>query len=496
LHAYAEHLSDGMPDRDVLVALGARARTSVLWDGESWRLWTGALLHRDRVHLAFNVVVFVAVGGALESIYTRTGVLAVVAWGALCSALLSLNVGPQVTVGLSGVVFAALGACVGFGARFRDVLRRPYQTWFGVAALAYALFALWTSARAPEVDHAGHLGGLLGGLVVGLLLPPRRWRLPFQAWWADPGVLVVGVLASLAVAVGLGLRAQAEPLLQPTRVGAYGVVLPVPQGFAPTRDAFGWSAYDNGLDAQVALGCSRADVAWPRNSSRRGPAEALARDELAREAKLRDVTEFAYDRPRWTQVGEAAGNPWPAQEVSLRYSLPHQDVEARLLVFERGLFRCGLSLATRKGVGPRRDALLERVRAGLTLVPTDELVHARTVVSRDPSGMMAQLDLGLAALHAGDATEARTSLARAARMAPDDSVVAARAHYAWAQLGLLTLDGREALREASRARDLVPQDVDVAVALYGAYRLCGLQDSSPARLLLDGIRQVKPAFRH
>ena len=69
-------------------------------------------------------------------------------------------------------MFAALGACVGFGARFRDVLRRPYQEWFGLAALAYALFALWTSARAPEVDHAGHLGGLLGGLVMGLLLPP------------------------------------------------------------------------------------------------------------------------------------------------------------------------------------------------------------------------------------------------------------------------------------------------------------------------------------
>jgi membrane associated rhomboid family serine protease len=493
LHLYAEHRSGGgVPDRDVLVALGARARWGVLFDGEAWRMWTGAVLHRDRVHLAFNVAVFAAVGGALESIYTRAGFLAVVVLGALGSALLSLQVGPPVTVGLSGVVFAALGACVGFGARFRDVLRRPYQHWFGLAALAYALFALWTSARAPEVDHAGHLGGLLGGLLAGLMLPPRRWKDPFQMWWLDPGLLLAGILCSGVAAGMIHQRAPGQPRLGFQRVGAAGVQLPVPEGFSATRDAFGWAAFDNGLDAQVSLGCTRAEAAWPRQSPRRGPAEHLATSELQREAIQRELADFSFGSPRWTTVGSQTDHPHLAQELALRYRVPHQDVSARLLVWDRGLFRCGLMLATRAGATTRRAAMLDRVRANLKLGPTESWQHAKAAVDADPAGMLAHLDWGLASVQVGDATNARTSLERALRLAPPDSVVAARAHYAMAQLGLLTLETDLALPHAARARELVPQDVDVAVALYGALKLSGLGDTPAARLLADGIRQVKP----
>ncbi|MBI5498371.1 MAG: rhomboid family intramembrane serine protease [Deltaproteobacteria bacterium] len=497
IHARAEQLSDGVPDGDVLLALGARARAAVVGDGEAWRLWTGAFLHRDRIHLAFNAAVFVAVGGALESIYTRTGWLAVVATGMVSSSLLSLWLGPPVTVGLSGVVFAALGACVGFGARFREVLRWPYQHWFGVAALAYALFALWTGARVPDVDHAAHLGGLLGGLAAGLVLPPRRWRRPFETPWADPGLLAGAGLVMVAATGLVASHAWGPPREVTHTASQYGVVVRLPEGYVATRDAFGWAAYDNGLDAQVALACARADAAWPRWSGKRGPAEAMFQAELLREARAREIADFRSGVARPAVVGEAVGPSWPAQELPFAYHLPGYDVEARLVAFERGMVRCGLVLAARTRALARRGPGLDRVRATLHLVAPQPLVHARMAAHADPASLPLQLELGVQAVQAGVFDEAHRALGSAIALAADDTVPLARAHYAMATLGLLTLDGPLALRHAQRARDLVPQDVDVAVALYGAYRINGLADAAPARLLAEALRQVRPhVLRH
>ena len=37
LHALAEARADGPVTRDVLIMMGARARSAILWDGETWR---------------------------------------------------------------------------------------------------------------------------------------------------------------------------------------------------------------------------------------------------------------------------------------------------------------------------------------------------------------------------------------------------------------------------------------------------------------------------
>jgi tetratricopeptide (TPR) repeat protein len=131
------------------------------------------------------------------------------------------------------------------------------------------------------------------------------------------------------------------------------------------------------------------------------------------------------------------------------------------------------------------------------------LIKEASVVARlcslaaaaDRESMAAQFDVGLAALHAGDATEARDALRRAIELAPSGGVVAARAEYALAELSLMQLDGAGALEHAMRAQELAPQDVDVAIALYGAYRLSGRHELPAAKLLLDAIRQVRPGFR-
>ncbi|MEW5849230.1 MAG: rhomboid family intramembrane serine protease [Myxococcota bacterium] len=470
LHALAEVVAGGAPERDVLLWLGARSRSSVLLDGEVWRLWTGALLHRDRWHLGFNVLVLMAVGGALESIYRRSAHAALLLWGALGSALLSLWLGPAISVGLSGVVFAMLGALVGFGTRFRDVLPRPYQRWFGGLALGYALFALWTGARTPEVDHPGHLGGLLTGLALGLVLPPRRWHETSWLRHLDPGALIVALIASGITAGALWGHSHRPRPTTPYRASNAGVVLPVPEGFTATRDAFGLTAFDNGLDAQVALGCARAAQAWPRWRGNRGPAEAVAQDELAAQAPAREVHDFEWSDPHPTTVGLTS---WPAQEVRLRYRVEQQWVDARLIVWERGLTHCALTLATRAHASPRRAPLLDSVRHTLELVDPAPLVHARDTLRGDPTSTQAMLDLGLAAMQSGEFPEARASLHRVLATAPESGLTALRAHFALAQLAMMLPDGRDALTHAIAAQELAAQDPEMRVLLVGVLQRHG-----------------------
>lgn len=492
LHAVVHVMPEGPVTLARLVRFGARARASVWMDGEVWRLWSGVLLHRDGWHLAFNLAVFVAVGGALESIYTRAGLLSVLFVGALGSSLVSLWTGPAVTVGLSGVVFATLGAAIGFGARFRDVLRRPYQHWFGVAALAYALFALWGGARSPEVDHAGHLGGLLSGLAVGLALPPRQWQQQPGRLPRDLGWLAAVVLVSAGAAGLLAHMARNTPPPSQHQVPDAGLVLNVPWGFYAGRDAFGLGAWSNGLDAQVALGCMTAQAAWPRLGSPGNAALWVTRD-MVKQAPARGVLDVRVEPAGWTSVGQP---PWPAQEVLLRYRADGQEVAARVLGFDRGLVRCALFLATTKGAPASRVALLDGVRTQLALGSTSAWRAAKRAVDLQPDGALAWLEWGTAALVEGDAGTARRALSHALTMAGGDSWLIARAHHGLAQLALLQLDGPEALPHANAARALLPEDVDVAVSLYGALRMAGLGRQPAARTLGHALKQVRPAVVH
>ena len=60
----ARDLGDGVVTREALVALGAKSRARIVDEGETWRLLMASLLHKDGVHVAFNVFVLVAVGAA------------------------------------------------------------------------------------------------------------------------------------------------------------------------------------------------------------------------------------------------------------------------------------------------------------------------------------------------------------------------------------------------------------------------------------------------
>lgn len=171
-------------------------------DGEGWRLLTGLFLHGGLLHVALNMFALYQAGQVVERLFGRFGFAVVYLGAGLLGNLASLwwRQG-AVSVGASGAIFGVYGALLAYlmiqrGSVPVEVFREMRSGTLGF--IGYSLFAGFAIAG---IDNAAHLGGLLGGLILGAALAepllasrPVRWLSPR----ALAGMLVV-------VLVGCGL---------------------------------------------------------------------------------------------------------------------------------------------------------------------------------------------------------------------------------------------------------------------------------------------------
>lgn len=179
-----------------LVVFGAREH-GLVQAGETWRLLSCVFLHGGPLHLALNMAALFGLGRILEATWGRARFLALFLGAGLAGSVLSQAFGTGMSVGASGGVFGLLGAGVVFGLRNRDALPRHLRKVFGKGLLPWVGVNLFIGFVVPRIDNLGHIGGLLGGALLALLLQDRvlPWRSPPR--WAG-WVLTVGSLAALA----------------------------------------------------------------------------------------------------------------------------------------------------------------------------------------------------------------------------------------------------------------------------------------------------------
>lgn len=139
--------------------------------GEVWRLVSANFLHGNLNHLLGNMLLLFVLGMACEHgfgrrqfmlLYVVSGIL-----GSLCSLL-----GGRISVGASGAIFGLAGALIALFWRHRDRLHLRDRR-FAVVLMVWAGYQLLLGLLTPHVDNLAHLGGLLGGAILGLLLRPR-----------------------------------------------------------------------------------------------------------------------------------------------------------------------------------------------------------------------------------------------------------------------------------------------------------------------------------
>ncbi len=177
--------------------------------GEWWRLVTPVLVHGSFAHLFFNMYFLFLVGPLVEQMYgSARFALFYVLTAATASTASYLFGGPEPSVGASGALFGLCGVLLAARFLYRPVLRGSQRALFsqiGMLVVINLVLGFGLDAAGSGIDNMAHLGGLVGGVWLGLLIPPLSARdLPTigtRPGGGMPGSRTAAVLPG-AVAVG------------------------------------------------------------------------------------------------------------------------------------------------------------------------------------------------------------------------------------------------------------------------------------------------------
>jgi len=132
-------------------------------DGEYYRLFTVALLHGGLWHLAFNLLALYSLGTPLENYFGKSKYLLILFVSLICGSTLSALLSPSYvySIGASGMIFGLFGALMLVG-------EKAGVEWRSILIIVGLNFVL--GFVLGGVDWRGHLGGLIGGGLVTLIL--------------------------------------------------------------------------------------------------------------------------------------------------------------------------------------------------------------------------------------------------------------------------------------------------------------------------------------
>jgi membrane associated rhomboid family serine protease len=181
-------------------------------NGQWWRLFTALFVHFSLLHVLLNMWALWNIGrlserlfghGTLPFLYVAAGVLA---------SLTSIAWDPShSSVGASGAIFGLFGAFLAFLSRQRHQIPTTILRKHWISTSAFVLFNLISGAIQPGIDNAAHVGGLLSGFVLGLILArplDREVREIFPIKQTVAALAFVAVLAITAVWQVKGIGSQ------------------------------------------------------------------------------------------------------------------------------------------------------------------------------------------------------------------------------------------------------------------------------------------------
>jgi rhomboid protease GluP len=173
-----EFASHSVGNETVLLKLGALPDNGEL-NGEYWRLATYSFLHLNSTHLLLNTMLLFWIGRIVERRVNFISASAIYVSSVVCSAAMILFVHqlhPKIgaTMGASGGIFGL------FTAALIILYREKAQLLSEPSRLrAFVWIALLTGLAVsllPGISMAGHIGGVIGGVVVAPIARLRTNR--------------------------------------------------------------------------------------------------------------------------------------------------------------------------------------------------------------------------------------------------------------------------------------------------------------------------------
>ncbi|WP_338777132.1 rhomboid family intramembrane serine protease [Metabacillus sp. FJAT-52054] len=183
-------LAGGSQNNQTLVNFGAKFNPYIM-EGEWWRLITPMFLHIGFIHLLMNSMALYFIGEAVEKMFGSARFLMIYFFSGIMGTLASFAFNTSISAGASGAIFGCFGALLYLGVVQRDLFLRT----IGPNILVVIGINLALGFTISNIDNAGHIGGLIGGMAAAFAV-----QLPSQSKSARQGLAAA---AGLVLAVSL-----------------------------------------------------------------------------------------------------------------------------------------------------------------------------------------------------------------------------------------------------------------------------------------------------
>ena len=171
----AVEVTGGSEDLGHMIACGAAYAPLIPHNHEYYRLFSCMFLHFGMTHLVNNMLALYFVGGHLERAVGKLRFLVIYLAGGLGASGLSYHrsvqtISMDVSAGASGAVFSVIGAMI-----YVLLLNRGQLEGLTMRQMVFmAVLSLYFGFTTTGVDNAAHVGGLLCGFLLAVILYRRR----------------------------------------------------------------------------------------------------------------------------------------------------------------------------------------------------------------------------------------------------------------------------------------------------------------------------------
>ena len=135
-------------------------------NGQIYRLLTSMFLHSDIIHIACNMYALYILGPQVERYYGKTKFLLIYLLSGLLGSIFSCAFmsADTISIGASGAIFGLLGSIAYFTYYYRATLQGLLRS----QVVPVILLNLALGFMVPGIDISGHIGGLIGGILVSM----------------------------------------------------------------------------------------------------------------------------------------------------------------------------------------------------------------------------------------------------------------------------------------------------------------------------------------
>ncbi|MCR3905471.1 MAG: rhomboid family intramembrane serine protease [Tenericutes bacterium] len=162
-------LTDGFTVEN-LIYYGALVPSMVTEDGDYYRIFTAMILHGSILHFLMNSFVLYYLGGHMERLIGPIKYFIVYLLSGIVSSLFVVFFGPNAaTIGASGAIFGVMG-----GLLTLTFIRKQWLNPQAIRSIRQLmLINLVITFVIPGISRAGHIGGLVVGLILFFFITPE-----------------------------------------------------------------------------------------------------------------------------------------------------------------------------------------------------------------------------------------------------------------------------------------------------------------------------------